>query len=357
MDPEKFSSELQTWMQESGAVKELRTRLRKEMYDLLLSKKVPNESKNINIRNDRSSKPTSEFDLALNLLIVEHLMQKGMWYTASVMVSEAEFLEDPPEIEVVTTAKKSPNSDKLSEYKRQSPAKLSDETVGRISNQIFDFDCDQLLENVLLSYYRQKDASVMSLLFQFINESLQKVEQDDEQPSKQSSVEILKDRRSGKRRTKKEVKETKNSISTEDLTTTTAGTATSTEDVKKKKKERRKKSEDLSSEEKTRILKKFQKQLIDARSEIESLAESKVRLSHLQAVIETQNMTLEELRQEIRTLKSRQNQLSDKMIDQPKLTDRNMLDNNLQTFVAQIKSSVDELGLASQTIDSEFAAI
>ncbi len=136
-----------------------------------------------------------------------------------------------------------------------------------------------------------------------------------------------------------------------------AGTATSTEDVKKKKKERRKKSEDLSSEEKTRILKKFQKQLIDARSEIESLAESKVRLSHLQAVIETQNMTLEELRQEIRTLKSRQNQLSDKMIDQPKLTDRNMLDNNLQTFVAQIKSSVDDLGLASQTIDSEFAAI
>ena len=354
MDPDKFSSELQTWMQESGAVKELRTRLRKEMYDLLLAKKVPNESKNINIRNDRSSKPTSEFDLALNLLIVEHLMQKGMWYTASVMVSEAEFLEDPPEIEVVTTAKKSPNSDKLSEYKRQSPAKLSDETVSRISNQIFDFDCDQLLDNVLLSYYRQKDASVMSLMFKFINESLQKVELDDEQlPSKLSSEEIVKEKRSEKRRTKKEVKET-TSISTEDFTTTTATTA---DDEKKKKRERRKKSEDLSSGEKERILKKLQKQLIDARCEIEALAESKVRMSHFQSVIETQNMTLEELRKEIRTLKSRQNQLSDKMIEQPKLTDRNLLDSNLQTFVAQIKSSVGELGLESQTIDTEFAAI
>jgi hypothetical protein len=33
-------------------------------------------------------------------------MQNGLWYTASVMVSEAEFLEDPPEIEVVTSTKK-----------------------------------------------------------------------------------------------------------------------------------------------------------------------------------------------------------------------------------------------------------
>jgi hypothetical protein len=353
MDPDKFSSELQTWMQESGAVKELRTRLRKEMYDLLLAKKIPNESKNINIKNDRCSKPTTEFDLALNLLIVEHLMQKGMWYTASVMVSEAEFLEEPPEIEVVTTAKKSPNSDKLSEYKRQSPAKLSDETVARISNQIFDFDCDQLLDNVLLTYYRQKDASVMSLMFKFINESLQKVEQDEDQSSsKKSSEEIVKEKRLEKRRMKKEVKDPTTSISTEDVSTTTT-----TEKDKKKKRERRKQSVDLSIDEKERILKKLQKQLLDARCEIEALAESKVRLSHFQSVIETQNMTLEELRMEIRTLKSRQNQLSDKMIEQPKLTERSLLDPNLQTFVAQIKSSVDELELASHTIDTEFAAI
>jgi hypothetical protein len=126
MDSDKFSSEIQSWMLESGAVKELKTRLRKEMYEMLLARKT----KNINIKNDKKSKKCwSDFDLAMNLLIVEHLMQRGLWYTASVMVSEAEFLEEPPEIEVVTSTKKCPNSDRLAEYKRQSPSKLPDETV------------------------------------------------------------------------------------------------------------------------------------------------------------------------------------------------------------------------------------
>jgi hypothetical protein len=51
----------QAWLLESGAIKELRTKLRKEMFDLLLSKKV----KNVNVDNDDANfknRPT-EFDL------------------------------------------------------------------------------------------------------------------------------------------------------------------------------------------------------------------------------------------------------------------------------------------------------
>ena len=350
MDPEKFSLELQTWMQESGAVKELKTRLRKEMYDLLLTKKLPRDAKNINIKNDKTtSKPVTDFDLALNLLIVEHLMQKGLWYTASVMVSEAEFIEEPPEIEVVTTAKKSPNSDKLTEYKRQSPAKLSDETVAKISNCIFDFDDETFLESVLLTYYRQKDASVMSLMFKHIN-----IEKVDPEPSKSETPEVHEsnlekaDKRTKKRREQKHKESrTSTSISTEDFTSEEAR-------MRRAKKEKKRKEETLS-DERDEALKKLQKQLLDARCEIEALAESKVRMAHFQSVIESQNFCLDELRKEVKSLKSQHNLLSDKLIETKK-TDKNLTD-NLLTFVEQIKTSVDELGIASQTIDTEFAAI
>jgi len=66
------------------------------MYDMLLTKKFDSDLKNINVLNDKSRSKNSSFDLALNLLIVEHLMQKGLWCTASVMVSEADFLLEPP---------------------------------------------------------------------------------------------------------------------------------------------------------------------------------------------------------------------------------------------------------------------
>ena len=349
MDPDKFSSELQTWMQESGAVKELKTRLRKEMYDLLLTKKLPRDAKNINIKNDKTTcKPVTDFDLALNLLIVEHLMQKGLWYTASVMVSEAEFIEDPPEIEVVTTAKKSPNSDKLTEYKRQSPAKLSDETVAKISNCIFDFDDETFCESVLLSYYRQKDASVMSLMFKHIN-----IEKVVPEPSKSETPEVHEnnlekaDKRTKRREKKHKESRTSTSISTEDFTSEEVR-------MKRAKKEKKRKEETLN-DERDEALKKLQKQLLDARCEIESLAESKVRMAHFQSVIESQNFCLDELRKEVKCLKSQHNLLSDKLIETKK-TDKNLND-NLLTFVEQIKTSVDELGIASQTIDNEFAAI
>ena len=122
------------------------------MYEMLIAKK----SKNINIKNDRAKKKSwTDHDLALNLLIAEYLMKKGLWYTASVMVSEAEFLEEPPEIEVVTSTKKQQNCDKLTEYKRQSPAKLTDQTVQNVVDQILDSRNRGMVDNNLRDYYIQ----------------------------------------------------------------------------------------------------------------------------------------------------------------------------------------------------------
>ena len=92
MEKEKFVSEIQNLLHENGAVKELQTKIRSELIQILLNK-----------RHLQPSKEMSEFDKSLNLLIIEHLMQKGLWYSASIMASEAEFIEPPPEIETVMT--------------------------------------------------------------------------------------------------------------------------------------------------------------------------------------------------------------------------------------------------------------
>jgi hypothetical protein len=39
------------------------------------------------------------------------------------------------------------------------------------------------------------------------------------------------------------------------------------------------------------------------------------------------------------------------------MSDVNLPDNKIQNFVSHIKSTMEELGFASQAIDSEFAAI
>ena len=355
MDSEKFSSEIQTWMLESGAVKELKTRLRKEMYDLLLARKT----KNINVVNDKSSKKcVSEFDLAMNLLIVEHLMKKGLWYTASVMVSEAEFLEEPPEIEVVTSTKKCQNSDRVQEYKRQSPAKLSDETVARAFAHVLDLDPKGLVDQVMVDYYRQRDASVLSLMLKYLNQDIknreeldlikQKVPETPAVPEKVEPPSPKKSEKSPKKKVRPEIRSTaSSSTTTEDY---------SEEKVRKKRSKKSSKHSNDADDDKDRILRQLQKELLDARCEMQSLAESKVRLANFQAVIETQTFTIDELRNEVRLLRSRQNVLSDKM-SETKVSEGNLSENKIHNFVSHIKSTVDELGLASQAIDSEFAAI
>jgi hypothetical protein len=47
-----------------------------------------------------------------------------MWYSASILASEAEFIEPPPEIETVTSSSGT--------YKRHTPAKFTQKSVGNI---------------------------------------------------------------------------------------------------------------------------------------------------------------------------------------------------------------------------------
>ena len=115
MDKEQFASEVEQLLHENGAIKELQTQLRSELIQILMNKKQPKVSRDF-----------SDRDKTLNLLIIEHLMSKELWFTCSVLASEAEFIESPPEIETVITSGTNRRS------RRHNPAKLSTASISNI---------------------------------------------------------------------------------------------------------------------------------------------------------------------------------------------------------------------------------
>ena len=77
MEKARFINEIENILYENGAIKELQTKIRSELIEILLNK-----------RQIHPCKDVMDIDKSVNLLIIEHAMQNGLWYTASIMASE-----------------------------------------------------------------------------------------------------------------------------------------------------------------------------------------------------------------------------------------------------------------------------
>ena len=152
MDKDKFVAEIEQLLYENGAVKELQTKMRAELVQILLNKKQPKVTRDL-----------SNFDKALNLLILEHLMLNGHWYSASILASEADFLEPPPEIETVTT----PNA---GTFKRHNPAKLERSTILNIIRALKNPGLACQTSQIELAYETNRSKSLLSLCLENTNE-------------------------------------------------------------------------------------------------------------------------------------------------------------------------------------------
>ena len=155
MDRDNFVHEIEKLLQENGAIKELQTKLRSDLIQILLHKKQPQVSKDI-----------SDFDKALNLLIIEHVMQKGFWYSASVMSSEAEFIEPPPEIETVLTGSSG-------SIKRYDPAKFRHSSIANILRSLNNPNLSSKMLEIEEKYLKNKNKSFLSLCLTSLEEEKQ----------------------------------------------------------------------------------------------------------------------------------------------------------------------------------------
>ena len=145
MEKEKFVNEIQNLLHENGAVKELQTKIRSELIQVLLNKK-----------HLQPCKEVTESEKSINLLIIEYLMQKGLWYTASIMVSEAEFIEPPPEIETVIT-----NS--VGTVRRHNPSKLSHISIATILRTLDNAHLCAKLSDVEMEYQNGRNKSLLGI--------------------------------------------------------------------------------------------------------------------------------------------------------------------------------------------------
>jgi hypothetical protein len=132
-------------------IRELQSKLRKDLIEVVAKKtKVPGLP-------DKDEK--DPLALRLYSLIAEYLMARGLWYSASVFVTEARFKVNPPEIEIVQTLGET--------TKRHSPRKLSDEAVSELlSNQL------TILPSVKRDYFSDFKKSVLESLFRTLETEL-----------------------------------------------------------------------------------------------------------------------------------------------------------------------------------------
>merc|ERR1711997_1016028 len=84
-------------------------------------------------------------------------MQNGLWYTASIMASEAEFIEPPPEIETVMT------SNHTGTTKRHNPSKLSQMSLSNILRAIDNPNLSAKLSEINTEYQASRRKSLLSL--------------------------------------------------------------------------------------------------------------------------------------------------------------------------------------------------
>ena len=139
MDEKQFAAEINSFMNESGKLAELRTKLRFDLIEALSKKNLGKKKKNTR---------KSEDNLALNSLILEHFLRNGNEYSASVFNSEVDkngFL--------IAVEK----SDKLTDDEL--------EEIVRILALKQQLD----LESLKVSYYRRKDQSLLAAIFNEIS--------------------------------------------------------------------------------------------------------------------------------------------------------------------------------------------
>ena len=148
MDSDRFAAELEAWMRDSGQVRNIRTRLRTDLVQAMLGKKRGGAG-------DKSA-PAPAPTRALHSLLLEHLSRSGLWYSASVLSSEADLL-----LEGVSPA--GPSNGPPPQHPSSLP-KLSDEQVARVLSALDLRGLSADPEALKVDYYRRAGASLLECL-------------------------------------------------------------------------------------------------------------------------------------------------------------------------------------------------
>ena len=142
MDKESFISQVKDWLVETGTVKELQTKLRADLIRAITTQTAESGATKgrlkIKVNTSKNPETNHPFEGALNLMVIEHLMTRKLWYSSSVLANEADFAPfKPPDIEEVVITSASGNQTNVAN-KSQHPIKMTSSQISQVLDSLDD---------------------------------------------------------------------------------------------------------------------------------------------------------------------------------------------------------------------------
>ena len=286
MDSHTFKSEVREWLEKSGKLKELQTKLRSDLIKGLSEKR---KAKGNTAEVDT---PVPEAKKAINSLVLEQLILSGHWYTASVFASEATFLEDLDPLDNPQTR----------------PQKFPDGTIDAV---LAGLDVSRALnsDQLRVAYYRRQDQSLLEVLLRTVSHA----HQEDEKRHLLEKLGQIEEalisgqgqRRSGSER--KRIAEMKDNVLKQALEESGSSAVSSEAGDGSSADSSRSDSVTMSDDEdltttrsrQSREIRELRTQLSEAQSKIKSLRTAREETADLKSLIEAQKKELERIKEKL----------------------------------------------------------
>lgn len=331
-----FQKELHTWLEQSGAVRQLRTQVRTHLIAGLQRQHVirPPDTANIGPR-----------ERALNHLILERLMNGGHWLTASVWASEAQFLSTIPVSVPPWNLTHGVEPPAL-------PPKLNDTALDTVFRHL-QLGHGVRTERFRTAYYRRQDVALLDVILEALVANVTDLDRachettwpsvappfnppaSRREPSSRPQLGHIKDNR-----LKQAAEESfSNHWSGSELTPALSSSSSSTSSSSSEEPE----GEEAIPPAVVSRIQSLEVELAQARQEIDNLRRSPAPVAELQALVDTQTREFNQIRQQLATFGVSE---SNPGSGTPQST--SVLD-----FLAASRQKVDELYRAGLAIDRE----
>lgn len=164
IDRGEFQSKIKSWFENSGKMKELQTKLRKDLFQVM-QENLTEQNQDFYLKL-RQPEKTSEKTAVLNWLIAEHLVQNEYWLTHSILTNEAVLQHSLPPLVLSQQA-----GSKLKHYEY---SRVSDEMIVNLVTALGFRNNVPLCKDIISSYGKSRESllsTFMSALVRATKES------------------------------------------------------------------------------------------------------------------------------------------------------------------------------------------
>lgn len=163
IDRGEFQSKIKSWFENSGKMKELQTKLRKDLFEVM-QENLTEKNQDFYLKL-RQPEKTCEKTAVLNWLIAEHLVQNEYWLTHSILTNEAVLEHSLPPLVLSQQA-----GSKLKHYEY---TKVSDEMIVNLVTSLGFRNNVPLCKDIISSYGKSRESLLSTFMSSLVRATKQ----------------------------------------------------------------------------------------------------------------------------------------------------------------------------------------